>query len=72
MCRRIAWSWSISQGVLLIVLSSDTGAVIQVFLMLEYQLIEGLYFLLLINQVHVMGSLLSSTAAAAVNSFVVD
>ena len=44
MCRRIAWSWSISEGVSIDV-SSNTGGMIEALLKLEYRSIEGLYLL---------------------------
>jgi len=79
MCRRIAWSWSISEGVSIDVLS-NTGGIIEALLKLEYRLIKGLCLLeIAIDRpgtcsnntllVCVIGLLLHS--AAAVDLFVV-
>mmetsp|Transcript_2283 Transcript_2283/g.4174 ORF Transcript_2283/g.4174 Transcript_2283/m.4174 type:complete len:103 (-) Transcript_2283:38-346(-) len=79
MCRRIAWSWSISEGVSIDV-SSNTGGMVEALLKLEYRLIKGLCLLeIAIDRpgacssntllVCVIGLLLSS--AAAVDLFVV-
>ena len=75
MCRRIAWSWSISEGVSIDV-SSNTGGMVEALLKLEYRLIKGLCLLeIAIDRpgacssntllVCVIGLLLSSAAAAA-------
>jgi len=80
MCRRIAWSWSISEGVSIDVLS-NTGGMVEALLKLEYRLIKGLCLLeIAIDRpgacssntllVCVIGLLLSS--AAAVDLFVVQ
>ena len=81
MCRRIAWSWSISEGVSIDV-SSNTGGMVEALLKLEYRLIKGVCLLeIAIDRpgacssntllVCVIGLLLSSAAAAAaVNLFV--
>ena len=75
MCRRIAWSWSIiTKGILIVVSSDTTVAVIEVLLVIEYRLIKGLRLLEVaasrlgacsINTllVCVVGLLLSSAAA---------
>ena len=78
MCRRITWSWNIITKGVSIVISSDTVAVVEALLMLEYQLIEGLCLLnVAINQpgpciintllVCVIGLLLSPAVARKKN-----